>query len=565
MSKKNLPQDTATSATEKEAKQMMKNRHYKAAGQLWHQLAQENSSLDFSRKHVNCLVKAGDLAEAAQHSKTYAEKWPEKPVFQNIQLKQFYQQRQWDAAAPIWAQLAKNTREKDGIALSLIFNLLRSQDYSGALNASKQASHYYTSSQKIAFLHQQLEKLYGNNAGTESSSEKPTKKIPKGSDNQAAPSSIFDSINADDQSDPNIITLLTGFVQHWPEHTEAIHLLLDSWWRKKEYKEIVEYCEKHYDETTPLDKRQYKLWSRSLIELEELEKAAKVMRNLQAEDKIEGDVRTLLTNSIGEGLTTNSELRSDLEALCNTHGVSGIEHAINFEESLKPPLRPLVDSFDQKLAVAASPKITTECLAIVFTGFNRRLSTLSESLLDRYLAGQGIAMVRLIDFHEHAYLSGISELGASFNATIEAIKRMAGEYGASRIVTIGNSIGGAGAMYYGATLNASHVLAFSPPTNANIDFLEDNADFRALPAARRFKRLFGSDLLNLRLFIANSPFTGRMDVYAGEKSHNDMSHIKNLEGLNNVHLHAIKGVSKHNCIGPAILDGTLLQALKRLV
>ncbi|MFC6669100.1 hypothetical protein [Marinobacterium aestuariivivens] len=142
---------------------------------------------------------------------------------------------------------------------------------------------------------------------------------------------------------------------------------------------------------------------------------------------------------------------------------------------------------------------------------------------------------------------------------------MADEYGASRIVTIGNSGGGMGALRYGAALNASHVLAFSPAVNLDIAFLEAHSDYRARAAIRKLNRLFPPEVLDARRFIESTDFSGRIDVYAGAKSREDQSQLNNLSGLKHVHLHAIEGVSAHDSIGPAVLNGTLLDALQRIV
>lgn len=549
-------------AREQCAEQAELGKEYHQASEIWRKLTQETGRPVHARRHVQCLVQASELAKAAEYSCGYKHRWPRIPVFVGILLQHAYRQQASESVALLWAQLAANAGDNSKPALVLIRRLLHMQDYPGALHAVEQAFHFWQEDDQVRQRYYELTYRYGKDTTQPPPLALPNLEAP-GLTASAAMLTIRQY--ADEASSECVVPLLKSFLERWPDNVPAIRLLLRSWQRESAYEAVLDYCQRRF-----ASKRRYEAfilqhWVPALVALGQVGQAVALLQEAQPEGRLDRVIQQLLISSIGEGLCSNNEMRAGLEALCRLHGIEGIAQAMAFEAQLNPPQRPLIPTFDATDMVVASPKLPASCLAIVFTGFARRVGAVPQALLDRFFAGHGIAMVRLVDSRGHLYLEGIPELGGSFEATVDALRRMAEVYSAKRIITIGNSGGGMGALRYGAALNASHVLAFSPAVNLDLEFLEATSDYRARAVIRKLNRLFTPETLDVRHFIKSTDMTGRMDVYAGAQSLEDQCQIHHLAGLNNVHLHAIEGVNEHESIGPAVLDGTLLAALKRVV
>ncbi|MDX1751278.1 MAG: hypothetical protein R3271_13260 [Methylophaga sp.] len=544
------------------AEQAEQAHQYLKASQLWHELVKYTNKPIPARHHVNCLVQAGELASASEHCRLYAQRWPRRPLFIVIQLQHAYHLRRQGEAEQLWPVLGDIAGDQPKLALRLIRQRVMAKDIPGALHAAQQALRFWGEDEQVRQRYEKLEYLYGKETKSTSSVVLPDLEQP-----ELAPDAALLKIQqyADEAPGSAVISAIKAFLERWPNHLPAIRFLLISLQREGAYEEIVKFCQLRF-----ADNQQYEAFELlqcviALTNLGLLDQAVALVREASNQANLSNVVQQLLINSIGEGLTTKAELKFVLEALCQPHGVLGIEHAVAFEHHLQPLQRPVIPSFDTSQSLVASPKLPAECLAIVFTGFARRVGSVPQALLDRFFAGHGIAMARLIDSSGRMYLNGLETMGGSFEETVQALRELAKEYGATRFITIGNSGGGMGALRYGAALNASHVIAFSPAVNLNLSFLEAQSDYRARAAIRKLNRLYSSDDLDVRRYIESVDFTGRMDIYAGTDSREDQCQIRHLEGLDRVYLHDVANVSVHESIGPAVLDGTLLAALERVL
>lgn len=95
-------------------------------------------------------------------------------------------------------------------------------------------------------------------------------------------------------------------------------------------------------------------------------------------------------------------------------------------------------------------------------------------LLDRWLAQLGGHLIYVRDRKNIGYAGGIAALGHDMATTIRGLTRLVGDLGARRIVCMGNSAGGSGALRYASSLGAERVLALVPITGGP-EYTEANA------------------------------------------------------------------------------------------
>lgn len=137
------------------------------------------------------------------------------------------------------------------------------------------------------------------------------------------------------------------------------------------------------------------------------------------------------------------------------------------------------------------------------------------------------------------YQSGIPGLGTSVDETIETLKKWKERLGAEEIVTIGSSMGGYGAILYGAKLGC-RVLTFGAETVLQ------------MPNSRSYKNMpKGSPIVykDLRPLIASSE--AHITLFTGEADVTDLVAARHIYGLDNVEIITIRGIA-HGA--PVFLD-----------
>ncbi|MFC6669101.1 tetratricopeptide repeat protein [Marinobacterium aestuariivivens] len=391
------------------AEQAEQAARYAEASLLWQQQVQKNGLPLHAHRHIDCLVQAGQLAEAASCSRTYTQRWPDRPVFVSTQLQLAYEQKAWDAMDSLWAQLADSAGERSKPVLQLIRERLQARDYPGALHAAEQAVRFWGDDEQVRLRYQQLQYRYGLDPRIDCPVQPPNLEAPE-LDAETAMLAIRQF--ADEVSNSTVIPLLQTMLQRWPDFRPAILMLLSCWQRESSYEEILVFCQRRYEAKQQLEAFSMLQWVLALSALGRIEQAVSLVREVEAQGHMANVVQHLLINTIGQGLSTNPELGAGLEALCREHGIEGLEQAVAFEAQLRPSQRPLIPSFDATQSVAASLRTCSPCMAIVFTGYARRVGAVPQALLDRFFAGHGIAMVRLVDKSGCMYLDGLPELGA---------------------------------------------------------------------------------------------------------------------------------------------------------
>lgn len=202
---------------------------------------------------------------------------------------------------------------------------------------------------------------------------------------------------------------------------------------------------------------------------------------------------------------------------------------------LPPPqaLRRALITEDDSADVIISPPGDGDTIAVIFTGLRDRMQY-PLTVLDHYLAALGVTAVYLRDFDRLLYWNGVRSWGGP-----EAMpKRIRSLAAGRRLVVIGGSAGGFGAIRWGIDLGADRIIAFAPPTNLEEEFRQSIGDGRAKVLANRLRRHIPPEERNLAHRIAAAG--GRIPIHLvfGSANAIDSGHARNLAGIPGVHLHS---------------------------
>ncbi len=157
-------------------------------------------------------------------------------------------------------------------------------------------------------------------------------------------------------------------------------------------------------------------------------------------------------------------------------------------------------------------------LVVAFAGVQQKLGMGLHAEFHRSLEPLDCAALYVRDTAQRWYQYGAAEI----DAVLAQIRAAAAEAGAARLVCIGNSMGGFGALYFGARLKADAILAVAPQTAIDPEVTEGLGDHRwsafqaAIPAYP-----FG-DLTQL------PPATGRVILCRGDADSLDRAHARHL-------------------------------------
>lgn len=222
-------------------------------------------------------------------------------------------------------------------------------------------------------------------------------------------------------------------------------------------------------------------------------------------------------------------------------------------------LRPILSTYESnKEIVISEAKGDVQGTVLVFGGLEDQLM-LPLSLMDRYFAALNLSAVYLKDFQRSMYVNGISELGTSFEATLQALRSLLKTLKTKRLFTLGTSVGGFASMLYGLNLKAEVSISFSGPS-----FILHPQETRAKAFRKRLSSTFESE----QDFDIRSAFAKHQDakmathIYYGDANAEDTFQASLIENYPNVYLNAMRGFEHHASIYPLIADHKLLSTLK---
>jgi len=163
------------------------------------------------------------------------------------------------------------------------------------------------------------------------------------------------------------------------------------------------------------------------------------------------------------------------------------------------------------------------------------------------------------DSFQHWYHSACLGFSPSLTHTIASIKAYVATHGITKIITIGSSMGGHGALLYACLLQADHCLSIAPQINIHSDFLLPNQDLR-WEAKMTEINMIGYDDLDLSDLVRRSP-PGEALIYYHSAHSLDETHAKTLTGLRNIVVQDV-GIGEHEVAYALAKQGTITRILR---
>lgn len=171
------------------------------------------------------------------------------------------------------------------------------------------------------------------------------------------------------------------------------------------------------------------------------------------------------------------------------------------------------------------------------------------------------------DLDQCWYQRGVRDASTTLAETTTALRALIDASAPRRLVTLGTSAGGFGAIYFGCALGADHVLAFGPQTFTSTRLRHWYRDHRWTNEIRSIDDLDQSlvcrDLLPIVRRASRAVPSPAIEIHVGADSRIDRVHARRLRRLANVTVHTHEG--GHN-VAKALRDrGELDAMLARLV
>ncbi|MEW5838000.1 MAG: tetratricopeptide repeat protein [Pseudomonadota bacterium] len=224
----------------------------------------------------------------------------------------------------------------------------------------------------------------------------------------------------------------------------------------------------------------------------------------------------------------------------------------SYEWIFKNKKRPVINNHDYSEVIISPDFERFDTVIIVFAGMANRLMSFPISFFDSFLSYLGVSAIYLKDYSRDAYLSGITQLGDSEKDTIISLRRICKT---KKIITLGFSVGGVGAIRYGLELNADHIIGCSTFTIGTRTFIENN-DRRALAMIRRLNNTIDQSKLDLLPLVEKNSHS-KIHLFFGELNAGDKTQANHLAEANNVELYPIKNHKDHSVIVPFMQSGLL--------
>lgn len=250
-----------------------------------------------------------------------------------------------------------------------------------------------------------------------------------------------------------------------------------------------------------------------------------------------------------------------LEELANQPGKSDSTVLRGIIASFRSPTTRPTPSFEDNVITRAAKPGAQRCL-VVFYGAMDGLG-IPLPLFDCLMAPLDVSIIYVRDKHRMLYLNGIDGLGGSMAASVESLRAMISELGATDIYTLGTSSGGIGAIRYGLGLGARGIMAMGTPTNLQTHFM--SKDGRFAEVHNRLNELLPAYELDMRNFVANTSTPQRIFLYHGDGHTYDRIHAEQLAGLPGVEIRPVDNFEGHSVLRPMLERGEMIPAMTELM
>jgi hypothetical protein len=184
------------------------------------------------------------------------------------------------------------------------------------------------------------------------------------------------------------------------------------------------------------------------------------------------------------------------------------------------------------------------------------------NFVHQWLGRLPVSIVYIKDLRDLGGACGYATLGPDRKSALTALRRIASEVGGKRIYTLGFSLGGYPAMYYGLGLGAVAVLNLAGATDLTASFVDS---FGLVGPGRLSIREAAPDYAtNLRESYVSAAHKPRVLIAYGAGNPEDRGQAERMVGLPNVELMALD-YGGHNVIDRLIRRGKFMPLLHRLL
>jgi hypothetical protein len=181
----------------------------------------------------------------------------------------------------------------------------------------------------------------------------------------------------------------------------------------------------------------------------------------------------------------------------------------------------------------------------------------------QWLGRLPVSLVYIKDFRDLSGALGFPPLAPDRAGSIVALRRIAAELGGKRIYTLGVSLGGYAAMYYGLELGATGILNLAGATDLTLDFVNQIGSVPWVYSS--LLRLAPDYAKNLRDAYVAAGQGPRTLIAFNSGFPRDRQQAERMAGVPNVELIALTSAAKHNVVDELIRQGKFADLLQRLL
>lgn len=172
-------------------------------------------------------------------------------------------------------------------------------------------------------------------------------------------------------------------------------------------------------------------------------------------------------------------------------------------------------------------------------------------LFQRWLSRLRAHVVYLRDFDNNHFLGGVRSLGSQ-EATVIAMDHLVSKLGVERVLCLGNSSGGYGAMLYGLRIGAEKVLSFSGASSLDPAF---NLHLNRAEAAIAVKQAYPDARLDLREAYLGASRPPRTLLVYGAQAWDDRIHAEHMAGAPGIELLPVDDYKGHGTVAELVHRG----------
>jgi hypothetical protein len=183
------------------------------------------------------------------------------------------------------------------------------------------------------------------------------------------------------------------------------------------------------------------------------------------------------------------------------------------------------------------------------------------NFVHQWLGRLPASLVYIKDFRNLGGGGGFPTLGPDRAAAITGLQRIAGEVNGDRIYTLGVSLGGYGAMYYGLQLRAVGVLNLAGATDLTPAFVEGLGTIS--PNYPNLRQVVPDYATSLRNSYAASGAPQLLIAYSAGHPR-DRGQAERMAGMPNVELVPVEH-AQHNVVDPLVRNREFMSLLRRLL